>query len=237
MNALAQDSKGTDTEAPGKGGQGAGGPSSDLFYKQKDTERNVLSGNEDDFWDEPDSVVAEIKASKKANIKVSESDFEQEAHNQQQTEQRKLTRQSEVRNSKRGMLSSNEPQNTSTSSNQKKSNNFVNSDRNKRIRNQKLAEDSMTEQSEDDRRLEGQRHSDSQRFRMGSRGPPRTMNERTTTQTTKTTQGGNITNIINNNNINNIIINDPTKAPPVFHMAAGRQHINDPRMQGVDVGQ
>lgn len=124
-SALAQDSKSGAKEAgeaqPGqKASQGAGGPSSDLFYKQKDTERNVLSGNEDDFWDEPDSVVAEIKASKKANIKVSESDFETDAHgqNQQQPgEQRKLTRQSEVRNSKRGMLSSNEQQNTSTSSN------------------------------------------------------------------------------------------------------------------------
>ncbi len=50
---------------------------SDLFYKQqKDTDRNVLSGNEDDLWDEPDSVVAEVKASKKPNMKVSESDFE-----------------------------------------------------------------------------------------------------------------------------------------------------------------
>ena len=56
------------------------GPSSDLFYKQqKDTDRNVLSGNEDDLWDEPDSVVAEVKAAKKTNIKVSESDFETDA--------------------------------------------------------------------------------------------------------------------------------------------------------------
>ena len=48
-----------------------------MFYKQqKDTDRNVLSGNEDDLWDEPDSVVAEVKASKKPNMKVSESDFE-----------------------------------------------------------------------------------------------------------------------------------------------------------------
>lgn len=30
----------------------------------------------------------------------------------------------------------------------------------------------MTETSEDDRRFEGARNSDSQRFRMGSRGPP-----------------------------------------------------------------
>ena len=31
------------------------------------------------MWDEPDSVVAEVKAAKKTNIKVSESDFETDA--------------------------------------------------------------------------------------------------------------------------------------------------------------
>ena len=90
----------------------------------------------------------------------------------------------------------------------------------------------MTEQSEDDRRFEGTRNSDSQRFRMGSRGPPpRHSQERIQTKS----QGGNITNIINNNNINNIIINDPSKAPPVFHMAAAQRGGHP--MQGVDVGQ
>ena len=41
------------------------------------------------MWDEPDSVVAEVKASKKPNMKVSESDFESDAHPQGE---RKLTR-------------------------------------------------------------------------------------------------------------------------------------------------
>ena len=39
----------------------------------------MLSGTEDDLWDEPDSVVAEVKNAKKTNNKVSESDFETEA--------------------------------------------------------------------------------------------------------------------------------------------------------------
>ena len=83
------------------------GPTSDLFYKQqKDTDRNALSGNEDDLWDEPDSVVAEVKASKKPIMKVSESDFETDAAQPE----RKLTRQSDMRNSKRGILSSNDAQ-------------------------------------------------------------------------------------------------------------------------------
>ena len=47
----------------------------------------------------------------------------------------------------------------------------------------------------------------------------------------KTQSGGNITNIINNNNINNYIINDPSKATPVFHMAQHpNMNQNDPRM-------
>mmetsp|Transcript_38589 Transcript_38589/g.50580 ORF Transcript_38589/g.50580 Transcript_38589/m.50580 type:complete len:88 (-) Transcript_38589:1819-2082(-) len=86
-----------------------------------------------------------------------------------------------MRNSKRGILSSNEAQPQQQQSS-KKNNNFINSDRNGQKRpfrgQQKLAEDSMTEQSEDDRRLEGARHSDSQRFRMGSRGPPPRQQER-----------------------------------------------------------
>ena len=69
----------------------------------------MLSGNEDDLWDEPDSVVAEVKASKKPNMKVSESDFENEAA---AAGERKLTRQSDMRNSKRGILSSNDTQQT-----------------------------------------------------------------------------------------------------------------------------
>jgi hypothetical protein len=84
----------------------------------------------------------------------------------------------------------------------------------------------MTEQSEDDRRFEANRNSDSQRFRMGSRGPPPRQ------ERSSKSQGGNITNIINNNNINNIIINDPSKAPPVFHMAANARGAHP--MQGVD---
>lgn len=149
-----------------------------------------------------------------------------------------------MRNSKRGVLSSNDTQASGTNQqNNKKNNNFINSDRNNQKRpfrgSQKLAEDSMTEQSEDERRFEGTRNSDSQRFRMGSRGPPpRHSQERI--QTKNPSGGGNITNIINNNNINNIIINDPSKAPPVFHMAAnqrgGHNAMHDPRMQGVDVG-
>ena len=47
-----------------------------------------MSGNEDDLWDEPDSVVAEVKASKKPIMKVSESDFETDAAQPE----RKLTR-------------------------------------------------------------------------------------------------------------------------------------------------
>ena len=63
----------------------------------------MLSGTEDDLWDEPDSVVAEVKGSKKP-MKVSESDFENDASGPE----RKLTRQSDMRNSKRGILSSND---------------------------------------------------------------------------------------------------------------------------------
>ena len=66
-----------------------------------------MSANEDDLWDEPDSVVAEVKNSKKPIMKVSESDFENDASAPQPGE-RKLTRQSEMRNSKRGILSSND---------------------------------------------------------------------------------------------------------------------------------
>ena len=76
------------------------------------------------MWDEPDSVVAEVKVGgahthhKKANImKVSESDFENDHHNNANTtgsstvdQQRKLTRQSDMRNSNRGILSSNDTQ-------------------------------------------------------------------------------------------------------------------------------
>ena len=61
------------------------------------------------MWDEPDST-AEVKASKgKTNMKVSESDFENEAG---PTAERKLTRQSDMRNSKRGILSSNDKEPT-----------------------------------------------------------------------------------------------------------------------------
>ena len=46
-------------------------PTNDLFYK-KDSERHILSGNEDDI----DEIVSEVKPSNKKVIKVSESDFE-----------------------------------------------------------------------------------------------------------------------------------------------------------------
>ena len=96
-------------------------------------------------------------------MKVSESDFENDVQPQGE---RKLTRQSDMRNSKRGVLSSNDTQASGTNQqNNKKNNNFINSDRNNQKRpfrgSQKLAEDSMTEQSEDERRFEGTRNSDS----------------------------------------------------------------------------
>ena len=45
-----------------------------MFYK-KDTDRNQVAGTDDD-WDDPDTVVAEVKSNKKALNKVSDSDFE-----------------------------------------------------------------------------------------------------------------------------------------------------------------
>ena len=55
--------------------------------------------------------MAEVKAhNKKTNMKVSESDFENDATVTQA--ERKLTRQSDVRNSNRGILSSNDAQQT-----------------------------------------------------------------------------------------------------------------------------
>jgi hypothetical protein len=98
-----------------------------MFYnKQKESDRNALSGVEDDLWDEPDSFVAEVKASKKTNNKASESDFE----NDGAPAERKLTRQSDLRNSKRGILSSSDaPAATTQTQTNKRSNNFVNNDR------------------------------------------------------------------------------------------------------------
>ena len=46
----------------------------DLFYK-KDTDRNQVAGTDDD-WDDPDTVVAEVKSNKKTLNKVCDSDFE-----------------------------------------------------------------------------------------------------------------------------------------------------------------
>lgn len=108
--SLRQDSKTNDSEGvASKQTSEQAGPTNDLFYKnQKDTDRNFLSGNEDDLWDEPDSVVAEVKATKKNVMKVSESDFESDAP--AVPVERKLTRQSDLRNSKRGILSSNDNQ-------------------------------------------------------------------------------------------------------------------------------
>ena len=89
----AQDSVKSDAEpisaAQSQGAAEKTGATSDIFYKQKDTDRNVLSANDDDLWDELDSVV-ETKAAKKPNMKVSESDFENEAAVQQP--ERRLTR-------------------------------------------------------------------------------------------------------------------------------------------------
>ena len=49
----------------------------DLFYK-KDLDKNMMSGTEEDLWDEPDTVVAEVKKANKKTptSKHVESDFE-----------------------------------------------------------------------------------------------------------------------------------------------------------------
>ena len=89
-----------------------------MFYK-KDTDRNQLNGTDDD-WDDPDTVVAEVKSNKKALNKISDSDFEADLDRKDQPEKR-LQRTSELRSSKRG-------QNTMLSSNDqvsKRNNNFV----------------------------------------------------------------------------------------------------------------
>ena len=77
-------------------------------------------GGTDDDWDDPDTVVAEVKSNKKALNKVSDSDFETDLKDGQP--ERKLQRTSELRSSKRGqntMLTSNEQVS------QKRNNNFV----------------------------------------------------------------------------------------------------------------
>ena len=79
-------------------------PTNDLFYK-KDSERHILSGNEDDI----DEIVSEVKPSNKKVIKVSESDFENDtvpANVPSQDRNKPLHKQAErerdIRNSKKG---------------------------------------------------------------------------------------------------------------------------------------
>jgi len=91
-------------------------------------------------------------------------------------------------------------------------------------RKAKLADDSMTEQSDDDARLglQNQQNRLQQRSKAMSSDDRLARNDGFTQQQNRgmrKPQTGHITNIINNNNINNFIINDPSKAPPAFHMA------------------
>lgn len=211
----------------------AGPPSNDLFYK-KDSDRHLLSGNEDDI----DEIVSEVKPHKKVN-KVTESDFETDTvpANERPKQGSKQAdkdreRDRDIRNSKKGPVN----QLSSTDQVSKRNNNFVSERTGSRRPKKNLAEDSMTEQSEDERRFEpNQRRPGDGRIKLssGSRGtsnlyPAQQRIER------KTAGGGNITNIINNNNINNYIINDPSKAPPVFHMAQTHPPMGDPRLQPGD---
>ena len=74
-------------------------PTNDLFYK-KDSERQMLSGNEDDI----DEIVSEVKPNKKV-IKVSESDFETDVaqmHEKNKQVQKPQERERDLRNSKKG---------------------------------------------------------------------------------------------------------------------------------------
>lgn len=51
----------------------------DLFYKKgNEMDRNLASGAEEDLWDEPETVVSEVKKTNKKVPKHNESDFEQE---------------------------------------------------------------------------------------------------------------------------------------------------------------
>lgn len=137
----------------------------------------------------------------------------------------------DLRSGKRGgqaMLSSNDKQMSSKGEVSERDS------RTSKPKTTKLAEDSMTEQSEDDRGLNSQRGR-----RIGTRsGGQRHGVNGDKVENKTVSSGGNVTNIINNNNINNYIISDPTKAPPVFHMAAQTRHgmnQNDPRMQGIAI--
>ena len=119
-------------------------PSNDLFYK-KDSERHILSGNEDDI----DEIVSEVKPHHKKVIKVSESDFETDTVPSQERGKpmmKQAERERDLRNSKKGpaaILSSDQVS--------KKNNNFVSERQGSRRPKKNLAEDSMTEQSEDER--------------------------------------------------------------------------------------
>lgn len=99
----------------------------------------------------------------------------------------------------------------------------------------------MTEQSDDDARF----NSANQQNRLGQRSKAMSSDDRLTRSDGFMQQNrgqrkapvGNITNIINNNNINNFIINDPSKAPPAFHMAQAQQSMGmqDGRVQTAPV--
>lgn len=71
----------------------------------------------------------------------------------------------------------------------------------------------MTEASDDDRAF----NSHNQQNRLSQR--QNASSDRHQQRGQRKTTVGNVTNIINNNNINNYIINDPSKAPPQFHMS------------------
>jgi hypothetical protein len=104
-------------------------------------------------------------------------------------------------------------------------------------RKNKLAEDSATELSDDDARF----GSSNQQNRLQQRTKASNNDDRLAlsdgfgqqNRGQRKQQVGNITNIINNNNINNFIINDPSKAPPAFHMAQAQQQmvVPDSRVQ------
>jgi len=99
-------------------------------------------------------------------------------------------------------------------------------------RKNKLAEDSATELSDDDARFgsSNQQNRLQQRTKASSNDDRLARSDGFSQQNRgqRKQQVGNITNIINNNNINNFIINDPSKAPPAFHMAQAQQQMGVP---------
>ena len=170
-----------------------------MFYK-KESDRQIFSGTESEFEE-----IAEVKPTKKV-LKITESDFENE-----------LAKDKSRGGSKKPNFASNNSQKDEQRP-----------ERVKRLKN-KIAEDSMTEQSDDDARF----NSANQQNRLGQRSKAMSSDDRLTRSDGFMQQSrgqrkapvGNITNIINNNNINNFIINDPSKAPPAFHMAQAQQQL------------